>query len=251
MMSEHEIGELELLASHCWPAREIVTYKGWIIQWNDAITWRANSVLPYKWESKIEIEQVIDYVIDLYKEKDTPPAFKISPASQPKGLDKLLEEKGFEQRMVTHVQIAPIEEISCLNPRLPVDLFKVTDDSLDTLMYKSEREKKAIEVRREIIHRIVGAKNIARVMMHGYIAGVGLGVVEGEWLGLFSIRTLPEFQRRGVAWSVNCALAMWGEDHGAKRAFLQVEAENNPAIALYESMGFKTMYTYWYRILDS
>ena len=249
MVSEREIAELELLASHCWPASEIVNYKGWIIHWNDGVTWRANSVLPNNWDSKIDVENVIDYVIELYREKNTPPAFKISPASQPEGLDKLLEEKGFEQRMVTHVQTAPIEEISCLDPRLPVDLFKVTEDSLDLLMHQSEREKKAIEVRREIIHHIEGDKNIARVMMHGNIAGIGLGVVEGEWLGLFSVRTLPEFQHRGVAWSINCALAMWGEDHGAKHAFIQVEAENIPALALYESMGFSTMYTYWYRIL--
>ena len=251
MVSEREIAELELLASHCWPAREIVKYKGWIIHWNDGVTWRANSVLPNEWDSSVSVEQVLDYVIELYNEKNTPPAFKITPASQPKGLDKLLEEKGFEQRMITHVQTAPISTISCLTARLPVDLFKVTDDSLDTLMYKSKRGQLAIEVRREIIHHITGDKSIARVLMHGNIAGVGFGVVEGDWLGLFSIRTLPEFQRRGVAWSLNCALAMWGEDLGAQRVFVQVESLNELALALYESMGFETMYTYWYRILNN
>ena len=251
MVSQREIAELELLASHCWPAGEIVKYKGWIIHWNDGVTWRANSVLPNEWDSSVSVEQVLDYVIELYNEKNTPPAFKITLASQPKGLDQLLEEKGFEQRMITHVLTAPIDTISCLDPRLPVDLFKVTDDSLDTFMYKSERGKLAIDVRREIINRIAGDKNIARVLMHGNIAGVGLGVVEGDWLGLFSIRTLPEFQRRGVAWSLNCALAMWGEDHGAQKVFLQVESSNEPALALYESMGFEKRYTYWYRIHDN
>lgn len=251
MVSEREIAELELLASHCWPAKEVVNYKGWIIHMDDGITWRANSVLPNAWESSVGVDQVVDYVINLYHEKDAAAAFKISPTSQPNGLDKLLEQKGFEQRMITHVQTAPIEEISCHSPKLPVDLFKVTDESLDILMHESKRNAKAIEVRREIIHRIEGAKNIARVMMHGNIAGVGLGVVEQDWLGLFSIRTLPEYRRKGVAWSVSCALAMWGEDHGAKQAFLQVEAENEPALKLYESMGFETIYKYWYRILDS
>ena len=249
MVSEREIAELELLASHCWPAREVVNYKGWIIHMDDGITWRANSVLPNAWESAVSLEQVVDYVIELYRERDAAPAFKISPASQPDGLDELLEKKGFEQEMVTHVQIAPIEEVACHTPRVPVDLFNVTEESLDFLMYQSKRDKKAIDVRREIIYRIEGAKNIARVMMHGNIAGVGLGVVEQDWLGLFSIRTLPEYRRKGVAWSVNCALAFWGEDHGAKHAFLQVEEDNRPAIKLYESMGFQTMYTYWYRIL--
>lgn len=249
MVLEREIAELELLASHCWPAKEIVKYKGWIIHWDEGVTWRANSVLPHEWESNVDLEQVVDYVIGLYEEKNTPPAFKISPASQPTGLDQLLEKKGFEQHMVTHVQTTEIENISCLDARVPVDLFKVTDESLDTLMYGSTRGEKALDVRRKIIHRIGGDKRIARVMMHGNIAGVGLGVVEKDWLGLFSIRTLPEFRRKGIAWSINCALAMWGEDHGARQAFLQVEADNEPALKLYESMGFKTMYTYWYRIL--
>ena len=177
MVSEKEIAELELLASHCWPAREIVRYKGWIIHMDDGVTWRANSVLPNEWDSNVSVEQVVDYVIDLYKEKGSPPAFKISPASQPEGLDELLEEKGFEQRMITQVQTAPIDTISCLGPRVPVDLFKVTDDSLDLLMHRSDRDELAIDVRREIIHRISGDKNIARVLMHGNIAGVGLGVV--------------------------------------------------------------------------
>lgn len=250
MVLEREIADLELLASHCWPAREIVSYKGWIIHWDQGVTWRANSVLPNDWESNVDVEQVVDYVISLYKEKATPPAFKISPASKPKGLDRLLEKKGFQKRMVTYVQTAPINTISCLGPRVPVDLFKVTEDSLDTLMHRTEKRTLAIDVRREIIHRIRGEKNIARVLMHGNIAGVGLGVVEEDWLGLFSIRTMPEFQRQGVAWSVSCALAIWGEDLGATNAFLQVEEQNIPAIALYEKLGFKNMYTYWYRILE-
>jgi GNAT superfamily N-acetyltransferase len=249
MVSEREIAELELLASRCWPAKEIVKYKGWIIHMDDGITWRANSVLPDAWETNVSVDQVVDYIIEMYNERNAAPAFKISPASQPDGLDELLEEKGFEKRMITQVQTAPIEEVSCHSPKHPVDLFKVTKESLDILMYKSERKKKANDVRREIIHRIDGAKNIARVMIHGNIAGVGLGVVVNKWLGFFSIRTLSDYRRRGVAWSVSCALAMWGEDQGAEHAFLQVEADNDSALGLYESMGFKKMYTYWYRIL--
>jgi ribosomal protein S18 acetylase RimI-like enzyme len=251
MVSESEIAELELLTSYYWPAREIVSYKGWVIQWNDGITWRANSVLPNGWGGTVEVEKVVDYVIEMYKEKNTQPAFKMSPASQPRGLDELLEKKGFVKRMVTYVQTVAIQELSCLDPHLPVDLFKVNSESLNVLMHQSEREKKEIEGRKGIINRIEGAKNIARVMMHGKIAGVGLGVVHKDWLGLFSIRTMPEFRRRGVAWSVNCALAKWGEDLGGNRAFLQVEAENRPALDLYKAMGFETLYTYWYRILET
>jgi GNAT superfamily N-acetyltransferase len=250
MVSRKDITELEYLASRCWPAREIERYRGWIIHWNDGITWRANSVLPIEPIGDIELEEAIEYIISFYDERKTPAAFKITEASEPEDLDDTLADMGFEKRMVTHVQTVLIDELSCVYLKVPVDIVKVTDDSIKTLMFESRFDNPTIEARRGIIKRVEGEKGIARVLIDGRIAGVGLGVVQDDWLGLFLIRTLPEYQRRGVAWSVSCALGMWGEDLGAKKAFLQVEAKNGPALTLYESMRFETMYTYWYRILD-
>ena len=250
MVTERTISDIEYLASHCWPAKEVERYHGWIIHWNDAVTWRANSVLPFGETVDTLLEDSIDYIINYYNERNTPPAFKITEESKPEELDETLDEMGFQKRMVTHVQTVPIDTLACLDPRVSVDILRVADESIDSLFHRSKRDEFALEVRREIIHRIEGEKKIARVMIDGQVAGVGLGVVEEDMLGLFSIRTLPEYERRGVAWSVNCALAMWGEENGAETAFLQVESENAPALALYAAMGFKTKYTYWYRILE-
>jgi ribosomal protein S18 acetylase RimI-like enzyme len=250
MVPVRTISEIEYLASLCWPAKEIEHYHGWIIQWHDGVTWRANSVLPLGETSDKLVEDSIDYVINFYNERNTPPAFKITKESKPAALDEILDEMDFQKRMVTHVQTAPICELSCLDPRVGVDLLRVNDESIDTLFHRSKRDELALQIRREIIHRIEGEKKIARVMIDGQIAGVGLGVVKEDMLGLFSIRTLPEYTRRGVGWSINCALSMWGEENSANTAFLQVEAENSPAIMLYTSMGFETLYTYHYRILE-
>jgi ribosomal protein S18 acetylase RimI-like enzyme len=249
MVSQTDITEMEYLASQFWPAREIERYKGWIIHFNDGITWRANSVLPIGPINDTRLEDAIEHIITYYCERRTPAAFKITEASKPDDLDETLEEMGFEKRMVTYVQTIPIQELSCVYPRVPVDIIKVDDASIDTLMYESGFDSPAVEARRGIIKRIEGEKGIGKVMIDGRLAGMGLGVVRADWLGLFSIRTLPDYQRRGVAWSISCALGMWGEDLGAKKAFLQAEAKNTPALALYESMGFQIVYSYWYRVL--
>jgi GNAT superfamily N-acetyltransferase len=249
MMSQTDITEMEYLTSQFWPAREIQKYKGWIIHFNDGITWRANSVLPIGPINEVQLEDAIEHIIAHYTERGAPAAFKMTESSKPEELDETLDEMGFEKRMTTFVQTMPIRELSCIYPKVPVDIIKINDTSIDILMCESGLDHPATEVRRQIIKRIEGEKGIARVMIDGRLAGVGLGVVRADWLGFFSIRTLPEYQRRGVAWSVNCALAMWGEDLGARKVFLQVEAKNTPALALYESLGLQTMYTYWYRIL--
>ncbi len=42
------------------------------------------------------------------------------------------------------------------------------------------------------------------------------------------------------------ALLAWGAEHGATTAYLQVLGHNEPALALYGSMGFPTHHAYAY-----
>ena len=39
-----------------------------------------------------------------------------------------------------------------------------------------------------------------------------------------------------------------GQRNGARTAYLQVMLNNPPALQLYEDLGFKEVYQYWYRV---
>jgi ribosomal protein S18 acetylase RimI-like enzyme len=79
-------------------------------------------------------------------------------------------------------------------------------------------------------------------------AGAGFSVCERGWAGLYSIATASWARRRGVARAVIAALVGWAAGQGARRAYLLVETDNDPALALYMSLGFRRSHGYHYRM---
>src|SRR5262249_39836880 len=73
----------------------------------------------------------------------------------------------------------------------------------------------------------------ASLAVEGEVAGVGFGVLDDGWLGVFGMGTAPAHRRRGIATDVLLALLAAGRARGADRAYLQVETDNPGAIALY------------------
>ncbi len=89
---------------------------------------------------------------------------------------------------------------------------------------------------------------LALVADHAGPIAVGLGVLDGEWIGLFDVATTVRERRRGLGSRVTSALIAWGHDRGAHTAYLQVEEENAAAIALYGGLGFSRSHGYHYRV---
>ncbi len=79
------------------------------------------------------------------------------------------------------------------------------------------------------------------------VACAGQVAVDGEVAGLFDVVTAEGARGRGHATRVCAALLAWARGQGARTAYLQVSADNAPAVALYRRFGFATLYTYHYR----
>lgn len=78
-------------------------------------------------------------------------------------------------------------------------------------------------------------------------AGAVRAAVAGELLHVSRLAVRPEHRRRGLARALMAASGAWAAERGAARCVLQVAVENAPALALYETLGFREhhRYRYW------
>jgi len=81
----------------------------------------------------------------------------------------------------------------------------------------------------------------------GEVVACGQIAQEADLVGLYDVFTAPAARGRGLA----TALCLWLLDQaaaaGARHAYLQVDAANAPARAVYQRLGFVDAYAYHYR----
>ena len=66
----------------------------------------------------------------------------------------------------------------------------------------------------------------------------GAAGIEGDWLGIHDVVVEPAYRRRGLARRVLSALLDWGAERGATTVWLHVQTDNEPAMTLYDGLGF-------------
>jgi len=71
----------------------------------------------------------------------------------------------------------------------------------------------------------------------------GRATLHGDWLGLHALAVDEAHRRRGLGTTVLATLLEWGAEQGATTAWLHVEVDNEPALAMYEALGFRTHHT--------
>jgi ribosomal protein S18 acetylase RimI-like enzyme len=123
----------------------------------------------------------------------------------------------------------------------------VTDQWLDAFM---RIEKNGEDRRRgyeNILNGIGPASCFVLVSDGAEDVGLGIGVAERGWAGIFCVATDEQHRRQGVARQVMSALADWSREAGARNLYLQVMTNNVPAVTLYSRLGFSHLYYYHYR----
>jgi ribosomal protein S18 acetylase RimI-like enzyme len=249
MTSLDRITEIETVASRAWPAQHGEEYGGWLLRASGGVTRRANSVLPLHEPAVENLEAALEYVQRFYQNHKLPVRFQMTEASYPNELDSFLESKGLVIDMPTKMLTSPLNRITLEEPEVGIVVFgSPWDDWIAAYEKLTGFNRIRIAVRSDIINRIPSKKACAAAIMDQKVIGIGLGVQDGDWLGLFALVTHEKYRCQHVATSITHSLVGWGLSQGASQGYLQVEEENIPAQKLYYGLGFEDAYSYWYRV---
>jgi len=241
------VRRFEELSNNAWPALHTIQYDGWILRFANGVTKRANSV-SLLYPSTLDLEEKISFCEDLYQSQNITPCFKITASTEPAGMDDRLAFReyfvhskiSFQVLDISHIAAEPINDIRIeteLNPRW-----------MDHFIRMNEFEPARKSTYIGIMNQLFLPKCLVSLARGHETIGVGLGVLEGSFIGLFDIVVAKSYRNTGLGYLIVENILRWGRKYGANTAYLQVLTDNTPALGLYEKMGFKEAYQYWYRM---
>ncbi len=237
---------LEERAFNAWPAHQTVFHRGWVFRLSGGYTKRANSVNALA--PGALFDGVRDAATGLYARHGLPTVFRLSPLAPPEA-DQELADAGyhhFDPSLVLHRPLAP-------GALAKPDGSIAVSNSPSAPWLEGFATANGVAPHHRALHRSMLqaiAHPAAYALLHaqGQPVGFGLAVLERGAVGLYDLAVAPAHRGCGRGRALVGALLHWAVEAGATSAYLQVRAQNTPALSLYEAMGFKTAYSYHYRV---
>lgn len=248
---------LEEIAANAVAPTTVQLVDGWLLRaWPEAPFRRPNSVLAVRGDAH-GLTARLAVVEDFYRRRGLPVRYQVGAVVEPRGLEELLAARGYVIEAATVVQTATVADV--LAARAPAAGVRV-----DAVEAAGERwlvqhgaahgddpaQRLRVATYAGLLARLAPRAIAAAARADdGTTVAAGFVVVERGWGGIFGMGTRPEARRAGVARTLLHALARQAATLGASRLYLQVEAGNAPALALYAQSGFDRTYDYHYRSL--
>lgn len=239
---------IEEASLNAWPALQQLVYDGWLLRFTKGYTQRANSVSPLYSGWIDEVADKVKHCEQLYSRFQLPTIFKITPFVEPIDLDEMLAWMDYRRQSPTSVQVLDLTAFD-FQADPSVQRWSSPTAAWLTEFTRLDRRAAANQATLSaILNNIVSPACFSLLSHQGQPAACGLAVQESHFVGLFDIVTDPTQRRQGLSARLVTDLLHWAKQQAATMAYLQVMLDNEPALRLYEKLGFKEMYQYWYRV---
>ena len=240
--------DIELAGFRAWPAAEEINDRGIVLRRSAGYTKRANSanlIQSVQGDFSARVHQCEQY----FQLNKLPCIFRLPAFCEHSRFDEYLNS--LDYRVVDRSLVMTRELNASVGNLVPDNIalerlnvrewlehfYRLSENSLD---------KQTAHI--EILERISDPVCPMLLLRDGSPVACGLGVLSDSVFGVFDVVTNQQWRNKGYGAALVKSLLNWACEQGADRSYLQVVADNQAALKLYESLGYELAYEYWYRV---
>jgi ribosomal protein S18 acetylase RimI-like enzyme len=257
------VADLQRVMGPSWGALEREALGDWELRASHGFTQRGNSVLPCG-DPGLPLASAVDRIEAWYAVRGLPAKVALAgPVGFDPGSDALGSEllsRGWTAADTTLALTAPTATVAEADPGgQPVRVEQELDDDW-LAAYRQTRSTVPDAAAgvlqgspRQLFASIAVGGGLAQTLGLGTPgsrtarpAAIGRLAIAHGWAGLGAVWTDPALRGRGLGSHLTASLAAAARDEGVHLVHLQVEADNDPALRLYERLGFQRHSSYVY-----
>ena len=224
---------------------------GWLVRYSPGKAKRARCINAVA-AGRLPLEDRLRRAQAVYAEAGLPALVRITPFTQPAGLDAWLADRGWARLDDTRVMVctglpagepAPLPDGTCWEP-LEAPAFAETVGALRGSPLGQRRAHAERLAFSPVPYRGFAIRSVA----DGSVLACGQFAREGDLVGIYDVFCHPQARGLGLATVLCEHLLTLARLEGAAASYLQVEADNHPARRIYQRLGFADAYSYHYRV---
>jgi GNAT superfamily N-acetyltransferase len=226
---------------------------GWLVRFSPGKAQRArciNAVAP----GRLALSEKLAQCQALYRDAGLRLIFRITPFSQPPGLDDWLAQRGYQRFDDTCVMVCPVLSRHVHEQAPEGTQFESVDSEAYAHIVGAFRGT-ALPGRLAHAERLKHSPVPYRGMLlragDGPVLACAQYAIESDLVGLYDVFTAPGVRGQGLSRRLCARLLAQAREQGARTAYLQVDADNHAARAVYRRLGFADSYAYHYWAMPS